>query len=78
MNNPARCVWLALGLLCLNHVEYSLSAQMFDNPIKAKVWHFVRGQGGSPTPYVSRNFGATYSYTPFSVSSESMEDGAPG
>ena len=56
MKNCVRCAWLALGLLSLNHVEYSLSAQMFDNPIEAKLWYFVRGEGGSPSPSVAEGF----------------------
>ncbi len=76
MKNCVRCAWLALGLLSLNHVEYSLSAQMFDNPIEAKLWYFVRGEGGSPSPSVQRDFGAPYRYFQFTVNSGAMEKGA--
>ena len=75
MSKPVRFALLALGPLCLNPLVPSLSAQMFDNPIKVKVWHFVRGQGGSPSPHVSRNFGGAYSFNEFTLNSESMEDG---
>ena len=74
MKNPLRCTLLALGLLTLNNFEYSLSAQMFDYPIKAKVWYFVRGYGEGAGSQVAMDFGGTrgdYSFT----STSSMENG---
>ena len=74
MKNPLRCTLLALGLLSLNNFEYSLSAQMFDYPIKAKVWYFVRGYGDGESAQVAMDFGGTrgdYSFT----STTSMENG---
>ncbi len=76
MKNCVRCTVLALGLLSFNHIDPSLCAQMFDYPIKAKLWYFVRGYGDGESPQVAMDFGGSRSDFSFSSGSDSsMENG---
>ena len=73
----AKCslVLVALGLWGIHSGGPSLMAQMFDNPIKAKVWYFVRGYGHYPVPTVEMNFGTTFDSQEFTPDNLEMENG---
>ena len=66
---------IVLGLWGIHSGGPPLVAQMFDNPIKAKVWYFVRGYGHYPVPTVEMNFGTTFDSQEFTPDNLEMENG---